>query len=292
MKQKKLLKLVLLLSLIGLISFIIFFSLSKQPEPPLQVSLKTENPVEIGFVSIELVSNKPLSSTQVKVGGETAEFVSKKDNTYLFKGFVSPYEASGNRKVEAYFQASNGEKGEAFADLNVSFAQGELVNGIAFYYHASPPSQDEPNKTYEFPSVLASKLVSGKKVFFFFESDEQSTERNSLIITAFGNFIRDLNSKGISTETYAFKKSEGQTVECLNPDGQTTPISECEALLEKGPSILLKLPVYPTTQVEVKDKVIKVKSTQEDLKPVLTTLSQVLTQEGAPVVTLPSNQGQ
>ncbi|MCD6414565.1 MAG: hypothetical protein J7L23_02965 [Candidatus Diapherotrites archaeon] len=242
---------ILLILIAVIIGLVAYPSLGLANKPVLELSFSS--PVGLGFMNISVKSNKPLKKLSVDVGSRPAEFVSLEGDTYTYRYFVSPYDSRdplGENEITAMAVDADGNVINATSKLNISyFAIGQKVNGVIYYYPATPPSRENPYKNYTKPTTIVSNILSNRTVSFFFEMDEGGSKRNSQVISALQPLVKKLTSLGINVSSYAIDVRKGKWVDCIDTNGSMIPLAECEEKAFNTPAIILRLPVYPTPQV-------------------------------------------
>ncbi|MCD6522410.1 MAG: hypothetical protein J7K68_01565 [Candidatus Diapherotrites archaeon] len=226
-----------------LISFGIgYVVLSGSPSEPLKiVSFDVEpQPSSIGWVTITIETNKPANLT-VFVGEKMAEQYRVENNTYVFRYFVSPYEEDGLKQIIVTGELYNDSFGLVVNKTETIVT----VRGIAFYSNKG-------------------KFVVKDRVYFFTELDPGRTERNKKIIEEFTPFLSNL-AKAYNVTFYAVEADEEKWLSCYDSNNTVVDVQECENISQSNPSIILKLPVYPTSQVFVGNNTIEVQPSIEEI---------------------------
>lgn len=246
-----------------------------------ELSVSADSPVRIGYTTLTVEAGEGLRDVSVTVGGLPADKISSQGNKHVFKYFISPYTSRdpiGIQKVNVFAFDSSGAVVTASTELNISyFAIGENIIGVNYYYFDEPPSPEKPHVEYPSPRKFAKDIVFGEDVNFFFEMDEGTTDRNSEIINAFQPIISTIASKGGNIRSYAVESTGGEWVSCLDTNSESIPASECKRMSEETPSIVLKLPDYPTSQGYIKDQRIELQPAPGQTKLMVESFVAMLT---------------
>jgi hypothetical protein len=217
-------------------------------------------PAGIGWVDVAITTERPIESVSVSVSGTSAQQRLSEPGRYEFRWYASPYETQGILPMRITFR----QRGEAFEDRTrgVAFQHAAIldtVNGILFY-----------NDTYPLPPVQQmGYIVHGvKTVNFFFEAGP-NTETNAKLFNAYiplverlGAYQKEVRVFGLQTDSLTWSK-------CVNDKGKEVSLAECELELQRNPSILLRYPLYSTSQV-------RVTNTTAEIMPALATLDQTM----------------
>lgn len=201
-------------------------------------------PASIGWVTITIETNKPAKPFTVFVGNRKAELNSISNNVQVFRYFVSPYEKDGVKQMVISGALYNDSYG-LFVNKTETIV---YINNIAFYSDGG-------------------RFVVKDRVYLFSELDIGKTKRNKQIIQGFVPFISKL--AGVyNISFYAVEVSE-KWVQCYDSNNTLIDVKECENIAKTNPSIILKLPVYPSSQVFVGNNTIEVQPTMDEIEQTL-----------------------
>ncbi|MCK4327614.1 MAG: hypothetical protein KAW41_03990 [Candidatus Diapherotrites archaeon] len=271
-KQWIFLALIVVIS-IGITSY---FGTSHSERAELNVSAHPQ-PAAIGYATIRVDSSIPLNQISVLLPDREATLDRQEGNSYFFSYFVSPYDDVGLKQISVYATDENGHKllhnsEGLYVDYN---AAGDKQAGIIFYsYHWNP-------------LLKAALLGYSPEVNFFFEVKPGEDPQGA--VDAFVPLVFHLASEGVNVSVYGVQ-ADGDWLSCTNSSNAQVPVEKCRQALEE-PSIILRYPSYPTTQVHVGNSTIDIQPAPGDSQKAVNATIGLL-REGLPYfLAIPAEPG-
>ena len=213
-----------------------------------ELTITTEpQPAKIGYANIEVASTLPLESVFVILSDRSAVFDHQDGNTYHFNYFVSPYDEIGPKQITVTAVDSNGH--QLISDNNSLYvgynAPGVVYNDVIFY-------------SYEWePTLKTLELFREGKVNVFFES-KPGVENDLDFLQAFIDLIIEITSRGTEVVIFDVGVENGEWIDCMDSNSTMIPVENCINAMDERPSVIMRYPDYPTTQVFISNRTIEV----------------------------------
>jgi len=210
-------------------------------------------PASPGYATIKVESSAPLQNISVLLTERAAAFDRAEGNTYYFSYFVSPYDditTSSARLKPIRVIASDSAGGiitDSSASLYVDYrVAGDMIGDVIAY---SP---------YWQPGPKAAQLMLSPKVNFFFEATPQQGEANQEVINSFVPLVTKLSRHGVEVVTYGVETLGKGWLSCTDTNSTQLEVSGCEQKAVAGPSVILRYPSFPTTQILVTNTTVEI----------------------------------
>ena len=221
-------------------------------------------PAAIGHATIQVDSTVPLEQVFVVLPDRNATLSHTEGNSHFFSYFVSPYDDVGLKQINVYAIDVNGHKmSNTTQGLYVDYAAaGDRYSGIIFY-------------SYDWsPAAKAVEIAYSPRLNFFFEARPYGDDGNSEVINSFVPLITHLASSGVNLSSYGVE-TDGTWLSCTDEAGTALGVEACEQLL-KSPSIILRYPSYPTTQIQIGDSTIEIQPARGEVQKAIDATIELL----------------
>ncbi|MBN3036944.1 MAG: hypothetical protein JW834_00685 [Candidatus Diapherotrites archaeon] len=261
--------LIVLVALLAAAGLFLFFSQPSGAEASFSVSsiTVTPQPAGVGFADITVTTTEPVDEVTVFVGERQASLVSSEGSVFYFRVFVSPYDDTGIKQIVATARKGSAVVKDDSKGMYIDFfVGGEMVGDILFYSH-----EFQPKKAVRYV------VWNHDDLNFFFEVDERPTDMNQAIIQSYIPLLQQLGSMGKSVSAYGVEVRDGEWVRCMDGNGTQLPLEECRRVLGDGPSIILKYPSYPTTQIYATNTTVEIQPRADELSDAITAVQSVIT---------------
>lgn len=204
-------------------------------------------PAKIGYVTIQIDSTVALKTAHVILPERNAEFNYSKGNSYYYSYFVSPYDEIG---LKPMIITAFDENGHEIIDTNQSLyvgynAAGAKFNDVIFYSFDSDPTM----KALE-------HLITGD-LNVIFES-KQRIQNDIEFLQTFSDMVLELAARGDQITIFDAGTENGKWISCIDSNSTKVDVSVCLGAMEERPSVILRYPDYPTTQVFITNNTIEI----------------------------------